>query len=260
MNHDLIAAGHPRLNFEFASYQAAYPKHWKEKPDKSKDFEAKSWAIGQVVTARAVLQLLSDRAEAAKVGGKGKPPAPPAIWPEFSEYECFSCHHDLIKNGPLQAVGHVQGRPGKLPWATWPLAMLPNLAETEKVNLTALAKLKIEMEKALPDENEVVRLAKPAIQELDALILALERGSLGARLAPLIGQLDLEPDPRESWDVATQIYLARLAVVRAGLISQATHLGIPIEHLDKKALQDTFNLLKFPDQPTIYDSPRNVSP
>ena len=122
MNHDLIAAGHPRLNFEYASYMASYPKHWNERTTDPADFEAKSWVIGQVVTARAVLQLLADRALASQPGAVRKAPAPEAVWPEFSEYECFSCHHGLVKNSPLQTEGHVRGKPGQLPWATWPLA------------------------------------------------------------------------------------------------------------------------------------------
>src|SRR5262249_7952802 len=28
VNHDLIAAGHPRLNFELTAFEAAMPKHW----------------------------------------------------------------------------------------------------------------------------------------------------------------------------------------------------------------------------------------
>src|SRR6476660_5000791 len=31
MNHDMIAAGHPRLNFDFADYQRRLPPHWQEK-------------------------------------------------------------------------------------------------------------------------------------------------------------------------------------------------------------------------------------
>src|SRR5262249_40890342 len=31
VNHDLIAAGHPRLNFEFSAYQDRMPAHWVEK-------------------------------------------------------------------------------------------------------------------------------------------------------------------------------------------------------------------------------------
>jgi hypothetical protein len=113
MNHDLIAAGHPRLNFEFSSYLASYPKHWKEKAVDRADFEAKSWAIGQAVTARAVVQLTADRAIASKPGAERRAPAPEAIWPEFSEYECFACHHGLVKNSPLQVAGRFVGTPGR---------------------------------------------------------------------------------------------------------------------------------------------------
>ena len=45
VNHDLIAAGHPRLNFEFSSYLSLYPKHWNIDDDKRRhqDHEARAW-------------------------------------------------------------------------------------------------------------------------------------------------------------------------------------------------------------------------
>jgi hypothetical protein len=251
MNHDLIAAGHPRLNFEFASYLAAYPKHWKENPSDPVDFEAKSWAIGQLVTAKAVLQLLADRAIASKDGAARKPPAPEAVWPEFSESECFACHHALTRSSPLQTVDHTQGKPGKIPWATWPLAMIPDLAKVGKVDLQAkdspYAGLKLEMARLSPDPDKVDALAKGTIRQLDDLIHSLETGKLDAsRLAPLLKDLaDRKPDPRVSWDLATQTYLAREALVRAGLIA------------DDPGLRTTFDLLKFPEKPSLYDSPRS---
>ena len=43
VNHDLIAAGHPRLNFEFAAYQENLPVHWDEKGrNAAADFPARS--------------------------------------------------------------------------------------------------------------------------------------------------------------------------------------------------------------------------
>jgi Cytochrome c554 and c-prime len=251
MNHDLIAAGHPRLNFEFASYMVSYPKHWKEKAADPAEFEAKSWAIGQVVTARAVLQLLADRAIASKEGVTRKAPAPEGVWPEFSEYECFSCHHGLTKTSPLQTADHVQGKPGKVPWGTWPLAMIPDLAKVGKVDLQAegspYAGLKVEMARALPDPDLVASLAGSTIRQLDSLIVALENDKLDAtRLAALKAELTArKPDPRVSWDLATQTYLARLALTRAGLLA------------DDPALPSTFDLLKFPEKPKLYDSPRS---
>jgi len=71
MNHDLIAAGHPRLNFEFAAYLANMPPHWQE--DVGGNFPARAWAIGQAATAKAAVDLLAHRAGA----GRGSP------WPEF---------------------------------------------------------------------------------------------------------------------------------------------------------------------------------
>ena len=31
VTHDLIAAGHPRLNFDYATYVRSLPPHWTEK-------------------------------------------------------------------------------------------------------------------------------------------------------------------------------------------------------------------------------------
>src|SRR5262249_30811062 len=116
VNHDLIAAGHPRLRFEYGAYLANYPKHWKESADRARnpDHQARAWLIGQLVSARASLRLLAHRAEAG-----GKP------WPEFSEYNCAACHHDL---GGKERGGLGSRQAGDLPWGTWYLALVPELA------------------------------------------------------------------------------------------------------------------------------------
>jgi hypothetical protein len=98
VNHDLIAAGHPRLNFEFVTYLRAMPPHWQEK-DRVRwgllpaNFATHAWSAGQVVTLRASLSLLADRLP------KPGPPDPDRPWPEFSEFNCFDCHHDLSAAG-----------------------------------------------------------------------------------------------------------------------------------------------------------------
>ena len=68
VNHDLIAAGHPRLNFEFAAYQENQPKHWKtDDPsgEAAADFPVRAWALGQLVSARAALSSLGSRSARA---------------------------------------------------------------------------------------------------------------------------------------------------------------------------------------------------
>jgi hypothetical protein len=63
VNHQLIAAGHPRLNFEYTLAHHNYPRHWRERY--GPDFEYRAWVIGQVASARAALVLLRYRAEQA---------------------------------------------------------------------------------------------------------------------------------------------------------------------------------------------------
>src|SRR5262249_43821647 len=75
---------HPRLNFEFATFLANLPRHWKEalggKSDPARGMTA--WALGQVVSARAALELLAWRggsggwAGLGASGGFGRHPPP----------------------------------------------------------------------------------------------------------------------------------------------------------------------------------------
>ena len=128
VNHDLIAAGHPRLNFEFSAYLANMPPHWSEKEPNptpaarnpalvAADFPARAWVIGRLVTAKAAMELLEARAAAAE--------SRMAPWPEFTEYGCFSCHHDLrdqacaaglVRPAPMPA--RCAGLPGRSPKST----------------------------------------------------------------------------------------------------------------------------------------------
>ncbi|MBY0230095.1 MAG: cytochrome c family protein [Gemmataceae bacterium] len=77
VDHELIAAGHPRLDFEYASYVRALPRHWEEE-----DEQETAWLEGQEAGLAASLRLLEHRTTKAD-------------WPEFAELNCFDCHHDL---------------------------------------------------------------------------------------------------------------------------------------------------------------------
>ena len=70
VTHDLIAAGHPRLDFELSAYLVNEPPHWSEKGEYASranrlepapDFQARAWAIGQLVTARSAASLTAAR-------------------------------------------------------------------------------------------------------------------------------------------------------------------------------------------------------
>ncbi|MFO0801822.1 MAG: hypothetical protein U0791_01680 [Gemmataceae bacterium] len=104
MNHDMIAAGHPRLNFDFAEYQRWLRPHWQEE-DRSPEFEVKAWLVGRAAHAEAATKLTADRESRGKAGS--------APWPEFAESSCVSCHHKLEDGFPA-----VSAKPA--PQVMWP--------------------------------------------------------------------------------------------------------------------------------------------
>ena len=130
VNHDLIAAGHPRLNFEFSAFLDNIPAHWDEKAEnadaadpnrRAPEFAARAWAIGRLTTIKAALALLKSRATdvnrlpPALVGQGAANPKLTTRWPEFSEFGCFSCHHGLFDQKPRPGAA----LPGSYPWGTW---------------------------------------------------------------------------------------------------------------------------------------------
>lgn len=134
MNHDMIAAGHPRLNFDFAEYLRRLPRHWQEK-DRTTNTPrtlnpAKVWYVGRYAHAEAACRLLADRALRSATD-------PHTPWPEFSEYNCASCHHNLRISEPNEpsadwrkSAEYLAGRPLGTPlWQIlWPLGSAPGVA------------------------------------------------------------------------------------------------------------------------------------
>jgi hypothetical protein len=145
VNHDLIAAGHPRLLFEYSSYLAAIPKHWSEQDERKRypDFHARAWMIGQLTTAGAALDLLAHRSQ--------------RVWPEFAEYDCRACHHDLTGKAPR---ARSSAEVGLLVWSDWHPALLPQAiaianAKYAEPIASALRDLRAEMQKPVPSADRV---------------------------------------------------------------------------------------------------------
>jgi hypothetical protein len=175
VNHDLIAAGHPRLNFELAGYHGIYHKHWSDAAEKARDpdFYARIWLIGQLVTTKSAIDLLAARAKGAEldVDKGGKP------WPEFAEYACFACHKDLQVNSPRQRVGYGDRHPGAFPYGTWYLAGLEPLADQLSRNPDDLkfAALRKSMERPGPSSREVAAEAEKSSALLAKLLSDVEK-------------------------------------------------------------------------------------
>jgi Fe-S cluster biosynthesis and repair protein YggX len=215
MNHDMIAAGHPRLDFELGAFLANMPPHWDEKEQaKNRDasFAARVWAVGQIVTARAALDLLADRAKHAD-----RP------WPEFSEYNCYACHHDLTALSWRQNAGHYAGRKaGSLPWGTWYSVMPLWIAERPPfgdANDKTIAQGFDALEKAMAapqkDRSEVPVQAKELAKRLTPLLTKTSQTKLSRKEIEtlLISLAEMKPsDSSPDWDAAEQLYLAAAAL------------------------------------------------
>jgi hypothetical protein len=103
VDHEMIAAGHPDLYFELDSFTAAMPRHWKE-TDKDPWIDLRALATGQGVQLRENMRRIARDAR--------------RFWPEYSELDCFACHHSLVaaKDSWRQARGYPDRRPGNPPW------------------------------------------------------------------------------------------------------------------------------------------------
>jgi hypothetical protein len=97
VDHELIAAGHPDLAFELDTFAFAQPAHHRPREAKMR---VQSWAVGQTNALAESMRVLSGHAE--------------KNWPEFSDLECYQCHHDLRKDSWRIALGYAGRKPGSL--------------------------------------------------------------------------------------------------------------------------------------------------
>jgi hypothetical protein len=184
VTHDLIAAGHPRLMFEFTSYHANMPPHWRPR----KESDAELWAIGQLASAEAALALTAKRADAG-------------AWPEFAEYDCFACHHAL--SVPSWRQSEKRGRPGEMPWGSWYFAFTRDLAGPTP----ALDALATTMQSLHTHRADARQQAKNAILDLQRRRVGIADAG---RVLDRFKRGTLQVDP--SWDSAEQLYLAMYAL------------------------------------------------
>ena len=237
VTHDLIAAGHPRLAFEYTRYHFAtkYSKHWTE-PLPNRDFEVRAWAIGQIVAAKAAIDLVHHRAEHVKTRN--------IPWPELAEQSCFSCHQGLaipVKEGSNRALGTADWQPWYL--ATMDVLTTPSIAlfpGTHSPETKPLADLVSEMRKVKPDPTHVQVLASAASQSFGtwlAEIQASERSNPGTRIQQetirsLAIALAKSGEVQSDWDRVAPHFLAASALYHADG-TQLPHWKEPLEKMKK---------------------------
>jgi hypothetical protein len=186
VNHEMLAAGHPRLTFEAARFHfhPAYRKHWVEATPQP-DFEVRAWVIGQAAAARAAAALLQARAARAAAD------EPRASWPELAGLSCYACHQ-AIRPSPRGLAGRDR-RPALPRWEPWSTGAVEVAAAfTPEVfpgcpapSLTAVRELQKAMEEQVPGPKMVREKAAAAVKQLGAWLANLQAAEeRPRRLAP----------------------------------------------------------------------------
>ncbi|MDX1625113.1 MAG: multiheme c-type cytochrome [Wenzhouxiangellaceae bacterium] len=87
-DHDIMAAGHPRMSFELETFTVNQPAHYEIDEDyrerKGRIGSVNMWATGMVMKAERQLDLLRSDLFA----GHG-------LFPELAFFDCHACHHPM---------------------------------------------------------------------------------------------------------------------------------------------------------------------
>ncbi len=213
MNHDIIAAGHPALHYEFSTYQRRQPKHWRSGATPNEDNEAYAWLVGQVASLDAFLTLLESRAAETN---------PVSQWPELAIFDCSSCHQQLTKE-TYRSPARTTTNPALSQWHRFGVQQFLNWrsqqAASSPTDLELTEALK-ELERALKSPGVDAQVALKASQRtraaLDRFVLSLDgqsavNGFNASQLTSIVTMAGLDRTASGSWESAAQFYLASVA-------------------------------------------------
>lgn len=195
VDHAMLAAGHPDLTFELDSFSSIEPPHWVERaPDQKQPIAdpllgVRIWSVGQAVQLRESMLRLAQEARSP-------------VWPEYSEMDCYACHHSLTntEDSWRQAAGYPGRRPGDPPYNMARSVVFRHFAQT--IDPSAAA----ELEKALgevyalasdlqPDRARLAASADTAARAASALEGEAKNAAYdSARTSALMRAIASDPD------------------------------------------------------------------
>jgi hypothetical protein len=158
------------------SFSAVMPRHWKTPRESAPGVSAESdtwagvreWGTGQAVQLRASMERIAWRA-------KGK------NWPEYSELQCFACHHSLTaaEQSWRQERGYAGRRPGDPPWNGSRFAVFRELAHQVDNDVASrlddqVAQLAKSLSKLNPDRDAVAAASASAAALSNQLAARIE--------------------------------------------------------------------------------------
>jgi len=171
VDHELIAAGHPDLAFELDTFTFAQPAHHRPK---EANLRVRAWAVGQAEALGEAMRLLVSHA------GKS--------WPEFSDLECYQCHHDLRADSWRIARGYGSRRPGALQLNTARFEVLRELVATAAPEQraafdSAVTQLSTAVATKLGDGAAIAQAARPLAAMADTLAARFAAQDVDAQAA-----------------------------------------------------------------------------
>ena len=194
LTHEMYAAGHPPLPaFEIETFESQMPRHWRhlnEKTELQKEFldktgtktnpdelrRTKSLLVAALVSRSESLRLAADLAEGAVSEQIPKPQ-----WPDFAQFDCYACHHDLKTESWRQTAQHSgsPGRPVLLPWpeALSQLAVI-RIPEADQADRDLAAVRSATLMSPFGDREHLIKAARASADSSDKSAVALESQDL----------------------------------------------------------------------------------
>ena len=267
VNHDLIAAGHPRLNFEYTTYLALMPPHWSDARDEKSRLAASAapgtevldWYLGQLASHSAGLRLLADQASRTE-----------GTWPELAALQCYSCHFNFLKN-PRPGEGPTWRQKAASAWknphgqAAWSQLSIPRPIRAWLSRNKEWRKHWTELERLMacprPPANQVAKIARTLAEQIDQMAAQLSQSLHKPTAAlELIQELQEQwnSQPLPTWDEVAQIYYALQAVNQSRHRLRSRKSDAP-DSIDQQ-LQHLAEALRLPRKPTVINSPVDYDP
>ena len=167
VTHRMMAAGHPRLAFEFDTFTHLQPAHYGGARGaagaEGLSDGARNWAIGQALMAQTLLELLVHPSR----GRDG-------FFPELVLFDCHACHHPMSQRREAGARLGVQ--PGAVRLNDANLLMVRHIARrVAPQDAAAIAEASKAVHRALANGENVSGRVGELRQRIEKIIPAIER-------------------------------------------------------------------------------------
>lgn len=221
VDHELIAAGHPRLTFEMSAYHAMLPKHWDSAGERQRDpaQELRLWAIGHGVSTAAMSDIAAARADSAIKSGTKH------VTPDLAEFDCHACHHDLAE--PTGDRPTHRESLGSTRWGSWTVhparvatrhsqATFGQDGSTAAASLTKLLTLIDKSRLGTTPADTLLPTAQQSSRDLLTWSRSLELVTItpaqSQQLLRTLIAIESDRDWLPTWDGQAQRYLSLVAV------------------------------------------------